>query len=198
VVSDHLDRHLSLTRMRLTEDARLAELAASGTVSAFDELFRRHCHHVHALAYHMLRDGDAADDVVQEVFVRVHRGLRGFRGGCSVKGWIMRIAVNECVSSLRREQRRRAQHSEVRRRAVARRESAARGSPHIEAAVEALSSLKATERALIVMRDIVGYSYEEMGEALRCSSSSIGVRLHRARTKLRREFRAILAEGSRP
>lgn len=198
MVSDRLDRHLSLTGMRLTEDARLAELAASGNLSAFDELFRRHCRHVHALAYHMLRDADAADDVVQEVFMRVHRGLRGFRGGCSVKGWIMRIAVNECVSCLRREQRRRVQSSEMRQQAAAKADRAAHRSPQIDAAIEALSALKATERALVVMRDIVGYSYEEMGEALGCSASSVGVRLHRARARLRRALATILAEGSGP
>lgn len=193
MVSDHLYRHLSLTRMHLTEDARLAELAASGAVAAFDELFQRHSHHVHALAYHMLRDRDAADDVVQEVFLRVHRGLRGFRGRCSVKGWITRIAVNECVSSLRKARRQQAQQQEARREAAATVGDRGERSAHVEAALHALATLTPATRALIVMRDIVGHSCEEIGEALGCSSSSVGVRLHRARTKLRREFARIVA-----
>ena len=197
MVSDHPYRHLSLTRMHLTEDARLAELAASGTVAAFDELFRRHSYHVHALAYHVLRDRDAADDVVQEVFLRVHRGLQSFRGGCSVKGWITRIAVNECVSSLRKARRRRVQRQEVRREAAASAGGRGKRSAHVEAAIDALATLKPPGRALIVMRDIVGYSYDEIGEALGCSSSSVGVRLHRARTRLRQEFARIIAERDR-
>jgi len=183
--------------MGVTEDARLIGLARRGDTSAFDELFRRHSRRVHGLACAMLADRDAADDVVQEVFVRVHRRLGGFRGQCSLRSWILRIAVNECVSQRRRAQRQQRQREELSHVAAAARATREAHGEDAHAAREALQALRPVERALVVMRDVEGYTYEEIGEVLQCSSSSVGVRLHRARTKLRRAFQRIVSEAER-
>ena len=190
-------RALHLSDMSITEDARLVGLARSGVASAFDELFRRHSRRVHALAYHMLGDRDAADDVVQEVFVRVHRGLSAFRGQCSLRGWILRIAVNECASHRRRVRRCDRQRRELEEAASAAQPPRSSQADRADAVRRALQSLRPVERALVVMRDVEGYSYEEMGEVMGCSSSSIGVRLHRARAKLRRECEELSVEVGR-
>ena len=191
-MTDGYLRALHLSDMSVTEDARLVGLARSGVPSAFDELFRRHSRPVHALAYHMLGDRDAADDVVQEVFVRVHRGLAGFRGKCSLRGWILRIAVNECTSHHRRLRRQERQRSELREAALLV-ERAASGLC-TEVLTRALQLLRPVERALVVMRDVQGYTYEEMGEIMGCSARSIGVRLHRARGKLRQACERLSRE----
>jgi RNA polymerase sigma-70 factor (ECF subfamily) len=176
--------------MGLTEEARLVGLARRGVASAFDELFRRHSRRVHDLAYHMLGDRDAADDVVQEVFLRVHRRLGGFRGECSLRGWILRITVNECVSQRRRASRRRRRLPET----VPPAAPCERVAEFAEAARQALETLRPVDRALVILRDIEGHTYEEIAEVLRCSSNSVGVRLHRARKRLRGELGRLLPE----
>jgi len=176
--------------MGLTDEARLVGLARRGIASAFDELFRRHSRRVHDLAYHMLSDRDAADDVVQEVFLRVHRRLDGFRGQCSLRGWILRITVNECLSQRRRARRRRQELPET----VVGAAPSERRIEYAEAARRALQALRPVDRALVILRDVEGHTYEEIAEVLRCSSNSVGVRLHRARKRLRGELGRLLAE----
>ena len=178
--------------MRIADEARLIGLARSGSGSAFDELFRRHHCAVHGLAYHMLGDSDAADDVVQDVFVRAHGALGTFRGDASVRTWIMRIAVNRCVSYQRRAAYQRRESVAAANPPAARTED-----PRTAAAVTALASLKPTERSLIVLKDMRGYTYEEIGEMLGCSADAVGVRLYHARTKLRREC-VRLSEETEP
>ena len=190
-------RALHLVAMGVTEDARLIGLARRGDTSAFDELFRRHSRRVHGLACAVLADRDAADDVVQEVSLRVHRRLGGFRGQCSLRGWILRIAVNECASHRRRAQRQQRQWEELRQAAVATQATREGYTADEHLAREALQALRPVERVLVVMRDVEGYTYEEIGEVLQCSSSSVGVRLHRARAKLRRAFERLAREGER-
>jgi len=180
--------------MRVADDARLVELARSGSSAAFDELFRRHHRAVHAVAYHLLADGDAADDVVQEVFIRVHRSLPSFRGDCAVKAWVMRIAVNSCISHQRKAKYRRAEPIEAGDRPV----PDDRPTLAQDAAAEALAGLKPVERALVVLRDVQGHTYEEIAQILCCSPNSVGVRLHRARTKLRSQFARIRQEQAEP
>jgi RNA polymerase sigma-70 factor (ECF subfamily) len=177
-----------------TEDARLVGLARRGVASAFDELFRMHSRRVHDLAYSLLGDRDGADDVVQEVFVRVHRRLGSFRGQCSLRGWILRITVNECVSQRRRVQRQNRQRQELQAAAVGLRATRDRRMEYAQAARQALQTLRPVDRALVVMRDVQGYTYEEIGEVLGSSSNSVRVRLHRARKALRRELERLLAE----
>ena len=180
--------------MRLAEDTRLVELARSGSGAAFDELFRRHHGAVHAAAYHILGDRDAADDVVQDVFIRVHGALPTFRGEASVRTWVMRIAVNRSISYQRWAARRRSPGlTEAGGTRNARASEGADG-----ALREALGSLRPVERALIVLRDVRGHSYEEIGDMLGCSAGSVGVRLHRARTRLRREYSKLTEEAEAP
>ena len=191
-VSSHsLNRAMPLTRMAASDDARLVELARAGAARAFDELFRRHSPRVHAFAYHMLADTEAAADVVQEVFLRAHAGLARFRGDGSVRGWLMRIAVNECISHRRRRHRRGRREDELRSEA----QVSGRARRAAETPIrEALAALKPSQRALVIMRDAQGYSYAEIAQAVGSSPSAVGVRLHRARLKLRAEYEKLQAE----
>ncbi len=186
MVTDRLGRAIPRRAMSTYDDGQLVELARAGTRAAFDELFRRHGRRVHDFAYHMLSDADGADDVVQEVFLRVHGGLRKFRGQCPVGNWIMRIAVNECISQRRRSRRRKAEGPLS---------DAVEASALVHAQPDdgidirqALARLRPAERALIVMGGVVGMSYAEIGEITGCSASVVGVKLHRARMKLRHEL----------
>jgi len=83
-------------------DTQLIALAARQD-AAFEALVRRHAPRVHALASHMVGAG-SADDVVQEVFLSVHRHLKSFRGDAQFTTWLHRVALNACYGLLRRRQ----------------------------------------------------------------------------------------------
>src|SRR6266850_1030834 len=84
---------------RQDPDGRLVARFLQGDGSAFDELVLRHRSSVYRLAYRLLGNHAEADDVSQESFVRVYRGLRGFRGEATFRTWLMRIVVNLAQSA---------------------------------------------------------------------------------------------------
>jgi DNA-directed RNA polymerase specialized sigma24 family protein len=86
---------------RSDSDEALVSRFQQGDASAFDELARRHRRAVYRLAYRLLGTHDEADDVSQEVFLRVYRGLRRFRGESSFRTWIVRIVLNLTRSARR-------------------------------------------------------------------------------------------------
>ena len=101
-----------------------------------------------------------------------------------------RITANECISHQRRADRRRRQGAEPPPDTA----SCERALEYAQAARQALQALRPVDRLLVVLRDVEGHSYEEIGEVLRCSSNSVGVRLHRARKRLRCELERLLPE----
>src|SRR5262245_64246404 len=69
--------------------------------AAYDELVRTYNASIYHVAYRMLGDSNEASDVVQEIFLKVFRNIRGFRGDSSLKTWIFRIALSEILNRLR-------------------------------------------------------------------------------------------------
>ena len=83
---------------RQDDDERLVARFLQGDESAFDGLVTRHRQGVYRLAYRLLGRHEEADDVSQEAFLRVYRGLRGFRGDATFRTWITRIVINLALS----------------------------------------------------------------------------------------------------
>jgi RNA polymerase sigma-70 factor (ECF subfamily) len=202
----------------LVEDGRFASTLSresewirrlrAGDASAFDEIYRTFARMVFGLAVRLVGDREEAADLAQEVFVRVHRGLRRFRAGSSLRTWIYRITLNRCRSHLRRrrplllrwfaggaEEDGCGGHGDraallidpqpgpderVAAHDVARR---------VEAA---LRRLPAVYREAVVLRDLQELSYEEIATVLRLPLGTVRSRIARGRDRLR----AILEEGA--
>jgi len=88
-------------------DEELVERARAGDDAALSELLERHHAAAYRVAFSMLQEDDAAQDVVQDAFIKAFRALAGFRGEASFRTWILTIAGNEARSALRRRGRRR-------------------------------------------------------------------------------------------
>jgi RNA polymerase sigma-70 factor (ECF subfamily) len=177
------------------EDAEsaLARRLAAGDRSAFDQLVEHHAPGVSRLAYRLLGwTGRAADveDVVQDVFVAVLRGMRKFDGRSSLSTWITAITVNRCRSLRRR--------LAARVRAFAGLLARSRESPH-ESADQALGRAdeservrRAVRRLKLADREVIVLHYFEHADAsqaaaiLGVSKNAVEVRLHRARQRLKR------------
>ena len=167
---------------------------------AFDELFEAYEQRIFNLVYRLVGDYEDAADLTSETFVRAFRGYDGFRGDAQLYTWLYRIAVNLCKNYYRQQQHRSRVHSfsldapiegeegpsereiedvgQEPQRMVEARELEA----HVQ---QCLLQLREDFRALIVMRDMQGLSYKEIGEILGCPEKAVKSRLFRARGKLR-------------
>jgi len=177
-------------------DRELVLRARRGDHRAFEALVRHYEKRAFALAVAVLRDENDAKEVVQEAFLRVYRGLPAFNGESSFFTWLYCIVKNLAIDLLRRP---------------ARRETSQLAPPDFEQAVEAagwarsdendpflqlhrseiertvhrcLGELPSYHRGVIVMRELLGFSYEEMAIEMGVSKGTIMSRLFHARRKL--------------
>jgi RNA polymerase sigma-70 factor, ECF subfamily len=183
-------------------EAALIERCALGDEAAFGELVAAHQGMVVQLAVNLLGDRDEALDLSQEVFLRVFRTITRFRGQSSLRTWIYRIAVNQARNRHRFWRRRhRAEqvsldvHMETHGELTSGREA---GPDRVLAQKElaqrlqyALDALPFEQRTAIILREVDGLSYEEIGYSLGVAVGTVKSRLTRARQALRQELREV-------
>lgn len=185
-----------MTDERCDED--LVVLARAGDERAFTELVKRHESRVYTLALKMLRNPADAEDILQETFISALRGLANFRAEASFATWLYRIAYNATLMKLRKPAATVSLDETV--------EGDGAGMPRElmdwthdpEAEVlnretrrmmqEAVDTLSAPLRAVLVLRDMDGLSTEETAGVLGISIEAVKTRLHRARMILRNEL----------
>lgn len=166
----------------------LVEACRRGDPGAFERLVRRTHRPLYTLIYRLMGNHDDAADVTQETYVRVWRNLRGFRGEADLATWLHRVATNMALTHLKRRARS--------PRAVAPEELQAleRGLDDTEARLDAqaveqaLARLPASHRAAVVMKDVYGWTCEEIAKAMGMTEGAVKVRLFRARRRLADEL----------
>ena len=148
----------------------------------------------------MLGDRDEAQDVAQDAFMRAYRALQGFRGEAKLSTWLVSITMNLCRNRRRWWARRKRlivasldDPVETEEGTVGHQVADPSPTPVNEAAsreqhrqiAAALTLLNEPSRTVVVLRDIQGYSYEEIAHVLRCRVGTVKSRLSRARLRLR-------------
>ena len=177
-------------------EASLVQRCANGDEAACADLVAEHQRMVVQLAINLLGDRDEALDLSQEVFLRVFRTIRGFRGQSSLRTWIYRIAVNQARNRHRFWNRRhRADQVSLDEHVAAHGEFLSGGESTPEQVLaqkelagrlqHALDSLPFDQRTAIVLREIDGLSYEEIAYSLGIAIGTVKSRLTRARQALR-------------
>lgn len=171
------------------------ERAKAGDRDAFSELVHAHQHEVYTLALRLTRDPHLAGDVAQEAFIRAWRALPRFRGDAAFGTWLHRITVNTAWTLRQRAGRHRHDElDETGLRLVASDDvDPVRAGERLElrASLEAaLDRLPIGQRTVVVLKDVHGWSHEEIAEALGIGVSASKVRLHRAHLRLRRVLAA--------
>ncbi len=178
-------------------EALLVQRCQSGDLEAFGELIAPYEKKVYNLAYRMSRDAEEAKDLAQEAFVKAYLALPGFRGEASFATWLFRIVANVCTDALRK----RRQQEVV---SLGRQVETSDGEVMLElpdagagpsdvledlerqhAVERAVRSLPAEFRLVVVLRDIHGYSYEEIASIAGVNIGTVKSRLNRARQRLR-------------
>jgi RNA polymerase sigma-70 factor (ECF subfamily) len=163
----------------------LLERCRGGEPGAFEELVERTHRQVYTLAYRLVGDRYEAEDVAQEAYLRVHRSLRGFRGDARFETWLHRIVANVAMTNLRKRGRFGEPVEEPDR--VVRIPAGSSPDDVLEQdeVRRALAALPPGQRAVVVLKDIYGFSAREVAEQMGTSEGAVKVRLHRARRNLK-------------
>ena len=158
-----------------------------GDRAAFEEVVRRTYRHVYTQAFRIVGDRHEAEDVAQEAYLRVFRGLAGFRGEAQFETWLYRIVANAAITYLRRKGRfgeliidREDDPLEVAADVRVAEQAADR-----EELSRALAALPISLRAVVVLKDVYGMPHKEIAELLGTTEGAVKVRLHRARRRLK-------------
>lgn len=173
------------------DDVALIERAAGGDDVAFELLVRRHTDAAWRLARSLLRDDFAAEEAVQDTFVKAHRALGSFRGDAQVRTWLLSICHRTCIDRLRLKKAEIVSLDEARTRR--RRDDQHELRLTIEAEVARLGDV---EREAFTLVDILGYSREEAASVVGVPPSTMRSRVARAREQLARALGDEAATGA--
>ena len=185
-------------------DRELVEKAKQGDQSAFEQLVLENQNRAYSLALRLIGDREEAADLAQEAFVRACQGLEQFQGGSSFATWVYRLTTNVCIDYLRKKKRREAVEPVVSlddpdsgwaepflweqdpQRLL---EQSERG----RALAQGLDRLPDWQREILVLRELSGLSYQEIGEKLDLDLGTVKSRIARARMNLRK---ILLEDGN--
>ena len=186
--------------MRSEEDIELINLYKCGDLAVFGEIVDRYQDRIYNLCMHMLGDCSEAEDMAQATFLKAYRNLEKFQPHASLYSWLYRIAVNTCI-----DHQRRPFYESIFHRSADGEEmvhDCPSSSPLPEENLEnkqlrsalgiALGKLSPKLRAVIVLKEIEGLSYEEIAITLEISMGTVKSRISRARDELQnllQEFR---------
>jgi len=172
-----------------------AEVSASDPISVptWEEVAHSHGRFLYSLAYRLTGNHQDAQDVVQEVLLRVRRGLATYQPG-NLEGWLSRITTNTFLDRVRKQKRRPTQAlPDDPDRYI-------EGTPGIEEQMaesdlpddlqRLLADLPADFRAPVVLKDVLGYSYEEIADHLDVPIGTVRSRIHRGRSRLKEALTA--------
>ena len=170
-------------------DGELARSASRGDRRALETLLERHADRIHTICRRVLLDPQDALDATQEAMMAVVRGISRFDGRSAFSTWLYRVTTNACLDELRRRRRRPRPGLDEADRPVDRGVAAAAPDPAgpVAARVDvdaALAQLPPEYRAAVVLRDLCGLDYAEIGEVLRIPPGTVRSRIARGRGQL--------------
>ncbi|MGE5453606.1 MAG: RNA polymerase sigma factor [Methylocystaceae bacterium] len=190
---------------RSIEEQELLKKARSGDVLAFEQLVEKYQQKVYSLAFRYMGNEEDASDMSQEAFLKSYKSLRNFKGDSTFGTWLYRITTNVCLDELRRRKRR-YQHFNILSidEPVATSDGdevekeIADSAPLQDTIIDRkefssyinamLDQMKPEYRAVIILRDIMDFSYEEIAQVLDCSIGTVKSRINRARNLLKKKM----------
>lgn len=200
------------------DDLQLVDMAKEGHAGAFRELYERYHRKVYAIALGVVRNPEAAMDVTQDAFVKLHRYLDRFEKSSSFYTWLYRLVKNQSIDYLRRNKRHKAsafdevvvKPGQGAQKAVEQLKLSDMGDPRAQvqrqevrdAVSQALETLSPKHRAVIVLRELEGLSYAEIAEVESISKGTVMSRLFHARRKmqvaLKQSLPGVVEDTQRP
>ncbi len=177
---------------------KLIERAKSGDNKAFELLMEEHFKKIYNIAFRIAGNADDASDMTQEVMLKLFRNIGTFNGNSKFSTWVYRVATNTCLDELKKIRRRSAYSidntTDTGDGEILYEVEDTSPTPDIIAekkelsgiVAKAIKALSDDHRAVIVLRDIQGFSYEETAKILGCSEGTVKSRISRARAQLKK------------
>jgi RNA polymerase sigma-70 factor (ECF subfamily) len=193
-------------KSRVEEDRELVRRAQKDDKAAFEELVKRHQSRVFAVAGGILRNREDVEDIAQQVFLKAYFSLKRFDQRAAFSTWLYKITVNECWDLLRKRKVRplvfEAEFSEEQARQYDGMEEKADGVPDVSERLalrqeveELMECLEERDRMMLVMKEVQGFSVEEIAEILEINGNTVKVRLFRARQRITERVKRRNAAG---
>jgi RNA polymerase sigma-70 factor (ECF subfamily) len=194
--------------LRVPSEAQFIERLRRGDAMAYERLVGEHSGDVYALLFRLTSDAEEARDLTQETFLRAFQSIDRFRGDASLKTWIYRIAINQARNRWRWWRRRRRdvtvsldatdEHRDQPLAATLPNDNSP--SPEQQTLAreresqlrEALCGLRQSYREAVILRDVEGFSYEEIAQTLQISIGTVKSRISRGRLELRKQLEGSL------
>ena len=195
----------------MDEDLEFVTLCQRGDVDAFRPLVEKHQKKMLNIAYRMMGDYEAASEVVQDAFLQAYKAIRKFRGEARFSTWLCRIVINLSKNRIKQMKTRleregvsldapiETEDGQVPHDPPAQEPSALEQMERkeVERAVQVcINALDNDYREVLVLRDIQGLSYDEIGEILKIPGGTVKSRLFRARDALKEGLKKVLGERS--
>lgn len=175
-----------------SEEAVLIERVKQGDEKAFEQIFYRYQEKVYNVAYRMTGNRETAEDMTQEVFLRLFQKIRKFKGKSSFSTWLYRLTVNLCLDHLRKRDAHPAESlDDIEEEALVYGKTPEDDlilKERREAVQRIINSLPDRLRAIIILREMEGLSYKELAEAMNCSMGRVKSLLYEARMELKRRI----------
>src|SRR6266446_516548 len=180
---------------RVEEDRELVRRAQKEDKEAFEELVRRHQNRVFAVAGGVLRNREDVEDIAQQVFLKAYFSIKRFDQRAAFSTWLYKITMNECWDLLRKKKVRplvfEAELSEEQARQVITSGERENPGPDIREKIEArerverlLEGLDERDRLMLILKEVEGFSIEEIAAVLNLNGNTVKVRLFRARRRV--------------
>ena len=170
-------------------DFDLAQKAAKGDMTAFEELYERHNRRVYSLCLRMTQNVAEAEDLTQEAFIQLFRKIGSFRGDSAFTTWLHRLTVNQVLMHFRKRSvklERTTEEGDTPVQIVKGTENP-NTMPVVDriALDKAIAQLAPGYRTVFVLHDVEGHDHEEIAKLLGCAVGTSKSQLHKARMKLR-------------
>ena len=176
-------------------DRLLVARAQAGDKDAYEQLVKSHQHRVFAVAGRILRRHEDVEDIAQQVFLKAYFSLQRFDGRSAFSTWLYKITVNECWDMLRKKKVRplvyESDLSEEQGAQMLAAQGTAGTMPDVRQRMETrqrvenlLEALDERDRLMLILKEVEGFSIEEIAEALELNANTVKVRMSRARRKV--------------
>jgi RNA polymerase sigma-70 factor (ECF subfamily) len=164
----------------------LIESFQAGDEFAFVGIYNRYKGPIYSFCYKMLRDSDAAEDVMQETFLRIYENRDRLLKTSAFKSWLFTIARNQCLNSIRRNSKHTSLETDSSDQLINVNTpfSEMEKTEQVRAVTRLLEALKPDYREILILREYQNLSYEEIASVTRTSVSAVKSRLFKARKKL--------------
>ncbi len=182
------------------DDARLMLAVAQGDKAAFATLFDRHHPKVVRFAYRFVGSGARAEELAQDIFVKLYRSAKGYKPTAKFKTFLFRVATNHCLNELRRGDYRVETTEpledggmELHESQAERPDQSLEGRELEQAVGQALAKMSDRERLAFSMCRFEGLAYKEIAEALQASEAAVKSLIHRATLQVMKQVEALKA-----